>query len=31
LIIPNTTTDGMGIIIPAGTGQICDISFTWDE
>lgn len=31
LIIPNTTTDGMGIIIPTGTGQICDVYFTWDE
>jgi hypothetical protein len=31
LIIPNTTGDGVGIIIPTGTGQICDIAFTWDE
>lgn len=31
LIVPNSTTDGLGIIIPTGTGQICDISFTWDE
>jgi hypothetical protein len=30
LIIPNTTTDGMGIIV-VGTGQICDIWFVWDE
>ena len=31
LVIPNSTTDGIGIIIPAGAGQICDIGFTWDE
>ena len=31
LIVPNSTTDGIGIIIPTGTGQICDISITWDE
>lgn len=30
LIIPNSTTDGMGIIV-VGTGQICDIWFVWDE
>jgi hypothetical protein len=31
IIIPNSTSDGIGIIIPAGTGQICDIALTWDE
>jgi hypothetical protein len=31
LFIPNATTDAIGIIIPTGTGQICDLSFTWDE
>lgn len=31
LIIPNTTGDGLGIVIGTGTGQICDVSFTWDE
>lgn len=30
LILPNTTTDGIGIV-SIGTGQICDINFTWDE
>lgn len=30
LLVPNSTTDGLGIIT-VGTGQICDISFTWDE
>jgi hypothetical protein len=31
LLVPNTATDGLGIIIPTGTGQICDLNFTWDE
>jgi hypothetical protein len=31
LIVPNATTDALGIIIPTGTGQVCDISWTWDE
>lgn len=31
LIIPNTTTDAIGVIIPTGTGQICDIHVVWDE
>lgn len=31
LIIPNTTADGIGVIITSGTGQICDVWFTWDE
>jgi hypothetical protein len=31
LVIPNLTTAAIGIIIPTGTGQVCDISFTWDE
>lgn len=31
LTIPNTTGDGLGILIPTGTGQICDVYFTWDE
>lgn len=30
LVVPNSTTDGLGIIV-VGTGQILDISFTWDE
>lgn len=30
LMVPNSTTDGIGIIV-VGTGQICDINFTWDE
>jgi hypothetical protein len=31
LIIPNTTGDGIGVILHTGTGQICDVNFTWDE
>jgi hypothetical protein len=31
LVIPNTTNDAIGIIIPTGTGQILDIYFVWDE
>jgi hypothetical protein len=25
------TTNGAGVIIPTGTGQVCDIYFVWDE
>jgi hypothetical protein len=25
------TTNGVGVIIPTGSGQICDIYFVWDE
>jgi len=31
LEIPNTTGDGIGLIVLTGTGQICDVSFTWSE
>jgi hypothetical protein len=31
LVVPAVVTSAIGIIIPTGTGQICDISFTWDE
>jgi len=31
LVIPNTTADGVGIIVPTGTGQICDAYIVWDE
>lgn len=31
LVIPNTTGDGIVVSVLAGTGQICDVSFTWDE
>lgn len=31
LIIPNTTGDGIALILAVGTGQICDWFFVWDE
>lgn len=31
LIINNATADGVGIIIPTGTGQICDVYIVWEE
>lgn len=31
LVIPNTTGDGIVVSVLTGTGQICDVSFTWDE
>lgn len=31
LIIPNTTGDGIVVSVLTGTGQICDLSLTWDE
>jgi hypothetical protein len=29
--IPPGTANGVGIIIPAGTGQVCIVSFEWEE
>lgn len=31
LIIPVGTANGIGIICPVGTGQICDFYIDWDE
>ena len=31
IVVPSGTANGIGIIVPTGTGQICDIEFTWDE
>jgi hypothetical protein len=31
IIVPSGTANGIGITIPQGTGQLCDIDFTWDE
>jgi len=31
LAIPNTTADGIGLLIPSGTGQICDYYISWLE
>jgi hypothetical protein len=29
--IPPATTNGVGLITPTGTGQICDVVFVWEE
>ena len=31
VVIPNTTGDGLGLYTPNGTGQICSVTWTWDE
>ena len=31
ILIPVGTANGIGIIIPTGTGQICDYHLDWDE
>jgi hypothetical protein len=31
LVINQATADGVGVITPSGTGQICDLYFVWDE
>ncbi len=31
LIIPAGTANGIGITIPTGAGQVCDVTFAWDE
>ena len=31
VVIPNTTTDAIVVVPYTGTGQICDVSLTWDE
>lgn len=31
LVIPAATTAGIGIYIPSGTGQVCDVYIAWDE
>lgn len=31
LIIPNTTGDGIGVLVGSGTGQVLDLTFVWDE
>lgn len=31
IIIQPGTANGLGIIVPTGTGQICDLYFEWDE
>ena len=31
ILIPTGVANGVGILTPDGTGQICDITFIWDE
>lgn len=31
LVIPVGTSNGIGVIVSTGTGQVCDASVTWDE
>jgi hypothetical protein len=31
IVVPSGTANGIGIIVPTGTGQICDIEYTWTE
>lgn len=29
--VPSGTANGLGIIVPTGTGQFCDLYFDWEE
>jgi hypothetical protein len=31
LVIQPGTANGIGIIVPTGTGQVCDVGMHWDE
>lgn len=31
IVVPSGTANGIGVIVPTGTGQICDLDYTWDE
>lgn len=31
IVVPSGTANGIGIIVPTGTGQICDVEYTWTE
>ena len=31
ILIPAGTGNGVGVIVQTGTGQICDLTFVWDE
>lgn len=31
IYVPSGTSNGIGIIVPTGTGQLCDLTFVWDE
>lgn len=31
LLVPSGTANGLGILTPTGTGQVCDVTWVWDE
>ncbi len=31
IIVPSGTSNGIGVIVPTGTGQLTDLYFVWDE
>lgn len=31
LWIPPGTANGVGVVVTTGTGQVCDVNFTWEE
>lgn len=31
LVIPDAASAGIGVIVPTGTGQVCDFYVVWDE
>lgn len=31
LVIPKGTANGVGLVVLTGTGQICDVDWTWEE
>jgi hypothetical protein len=31
ITVPLATTNGIGIYVPQGTGQVCDYTLIWDE
>ena len=31
IVVASGTGNGVGILTPTGTGQICDVTFVWDE
>lgn len=31
IVIPATANNGLGVLCPSGTGQICDVTWVWDE
>jgi len=31
IVVPKGTTNGVGLVVLTGTGQICDVDWDWDE